>query len=208
MDDTNVESCKVVLLGESGVGKTSIIAQFMDAEFIEDQQATTGATFSTKSISYPEHHKEVSFEIWDTAGQEKYRSLTKMFYKDASIAILVYDVTRLDSYTNIRDFWVEQLKENAPKKIILAIAANKCDLIGEEKVNEEEARQLAAEIGAMFRLTSAKQQIGVEELFRDLGNKFIDPNFDGNKDARKRKTIKVKKQEMEEKEVQKKGKCC
>ena len=67
MDDTNVESCKVVLLGESGVGKTSIIAQFMDAEFIEDQQATTGATFSTKSISYPEHHKEVSFEIWDTA---------------------------------------------------------------------------------------------------------------------------------------------
>ena len=87
----------------------------MDAEFIEDQQATTGATFSTKSISYPEHHKEVSFEIWDTAGQEKYRSLTKMFYKDASIAILVYDVTRLDSYTNIRDFWVEQLKENAPK---------------------------------------------------------------------------------------------
>ncbi len=68
--------------------------------------------------------------------------------------------------------------------------------------NEEEARQLAAEIGAMFRLTSAKQQTGVEELFRDLGNKFIDPNFDGNKDAKKRKTIKVKKQEMEEKETE------
>ena len=87
----------------------------------------------------------MSFEIWDTAGQEKYRALTKMFYKDASIAILVYDITREESFEQIRDFWVDQLKENAPKNMIMAIAANKSDLIAEEKVDETEARNLTEE---------------------------------------------------------------
>ena len=206
MVDCKLESCKVVLLGESGVGKTSIISQFLDQEFAEDQQATTGATFSNKSIIYDQYNKELSFEIWDTAGQEKYRALTKMFYKDASIAILVYDITREESFEQIRDFWVDQLKENAPKNMIMAIAANKSDLIAEEKVDETEARNLAESIGAMFRLTSAKQQTGIEELFRDVGNKYLDPQFDGTKE--KRKTVKVKKEDMNQTEEKKTGRCC
>ena len=86
------ESFKVVLVGESGVGKTSIITQFIDQTFQEDQQSTTGGTFSTKSVKCD--GKTLKFEIWDTAGQERYRSLTKMFYKDANAAVLVYDITR------------------------------------------------------------------------------------------------------------------
>ena len=207
MSDITVESCKVVLLGESGVGKTSIITMFMDNEFTEDQQTTTGATFSTKSLTYDKYHKEISFEIWDTAGQEKYRSLAKMFYKDATIAILVYDITRYDSFEQLRDFWVGQLKDNAPKNLILAIAANKSDLIGEEKVDEGEARKFADSIGAIFRLTSAKQQNGVEDLFRDVGTKVLDPSYDGVRE--KRKSVKTQKIEepIQKAPVKKKG-CC
>ena len=207
MSDITVESCKVVLLGESGVGKTSIITMFMDNEFTEDQQTTTGASFSTKSLTYDKYHSEISFEIWDTAGQEKYRSLAKMFYKDATIAILVYDITRYDSFEQLRDFWVGQLKDNAPNNLILAIAANKSDLIGEEKVDEGEARKFADSIGAIFRLTSAKQQNGVEDLFRDVGTKFLDPSYDGVRE--KRKSVKTQKIEepIQKAPVKKKG-CC
>ena len=99
----SVESFKVVLVGESGVGKTSIITQFIDQTFQEDIQSTTGGTFSTKSVVC-DGGKILKFEIWDTAGQEKYRSLTTMFYKDANAAVMVYDVTRKDSYDEIKNY--------------------------------------------------------------------------------------------------------
>ena len=126
-EDSNAESLKVVLLGESGVGKTSIISQLMEQEFNDEQTATTGATFSTKTMVFD--NKGICFEIWDTAGQEKYRALTKMFYKDAGAAILVYDITRQASFEELKNYWANQVKENAPKKIVLAVAANKSDLI-------------------------------------------------------------------------------
>lgn len=205
--DIQSESCKVVLLGESGVGKTSIISQFMEQEFSDEQTATTGATFSTKSLQFEKYNKEVSFEIWDTAGQEKYRALTKMFYKDAAVAILVYDITRLDSFEELKSYWANQIKENAPKKIIIALAANKSDLYESEKVEESAGREFAKEIGAMFKLTSAKNMSGIEELFKDIGNKFLDPNAEFSEEAkaedmeakeRRKKTIKVKKEEPTE----------
>ena len=112
----SIESFKVVLVGESGVGKTSIISQFVDQTFQEDQQSTTGGTFSTKSILC-EGGKTLKFEIWDTAGQEKYRSLTKIFYKDAGVAILCYDITRKESFEEIQKYWYNQVKEYAPKNI-------------------------------------------------------------------------------------------
>ena len=108
----SIESFKVVLVGESGVGKTSIITQFIDQTFQEDQQSTTGGTFSTKSVIC-EGGKILKFEIWDTAGQEKYRSLTTMFYKDANAAVMVYDVTRKESFDEIKNYWSNQIKENS-----------------------------------------------------------------------------------------------
>ena len=123
--------CKVVLLGESGilypnlgVGKSSIIARYINDTFQNNNMSTTGASFAAKSMFYDEYDRNLKFEvfynltqIWDTAGQEKYRSLTKIFYKDASVAILVYDITRKESFEEIKNYWYNQLKEHAPKKI-------------------------------------------------------------------------------------------
>lgn len=205
MDDSNCESVKIVLLGESGVGKTSILAQLMDQEYNDEQTSTTGATFSTKTMNFEKYDKALCFEIWDTAGQEKYRALTKMFYKDAAAAILVYDITRAESFEELKNYWAEQVKDNAPKKIVLAVAANKSDLIDSEKVDEKSGRAFAKELGAIFKSTSAKNQNGIEELFRDVGFKFLDPNFECSQEAIeeeqrlkaiKRKSMKIKKSEM------------
>ena len=181
MDDSGAESLKVVLLGESGVGKTSIISQLMEQEYNDEQTSTTGATFSTKTMNFGD--KALCFEIWDTAGQEKYRALTKMFYKDAGAAILVYDITREVSFEELKNYWANQVKENAPKKIVLAIAANKSDLIDSEKVDEKTGREFAKEIGAIFKSTSAKNKKGIEELFKEVGNKYLDPNFECSPEA-------------------------
>ena len=117
-DDEQAQTCKVGLLGESGVGKTCIIARFINNTFEENLISTTGASYAGKTMTFDEYGgKSIKFEIWDTAGQEKYRSLTKIFYKDAGAAILVYDITRKDSYEEIKKYWINQIKDFAPKNI-------------------------------------------------------------------------------------------
>ena len=117
-DDEGAQTCKVVLLGESGVGKTCIIARFINNTFEENLISTTGASYAGKTMTFDEYQgRSIKFEIWDTAGQEKYRSLTKIFYKDAAVAILVYDITRKESYEEIQNYWYNQIKEFAPKNI-------------------------------------------------------------------------------------------
>ena len=101
-DNDQEESIKVVLIGESGVGKTSIISQFTKGIFNQDIMSTNGATFSTKKKEFKKSKKTLSFEIWDTAGQEKYRSLAKMFFKDAAVALIVYDITNKPSFEEIQ----------------------------------------------------------------------------------------------------------
>ena len=182
-EDENLESCKVVLLGESGVGKTSIIAQYINQEFTEDQLSTTGATFASKIMYMSTYNKTICFEIWDTAGQERFKSLAKMFYKDAAIIILVYDITRVDSFKELEDYWINQIKEHAPKKIILAIVGNKSDLYEQEIIDENKVRKYADELGAFFTYTSAKNRKGIEELFTEVGNRFCDPNYSFSEEA-------------------------
>ena len=171
MNDSDTESLKIVLIGESGVGKTSIISQFIDQIFQDDQQSTIGGTFSTKTIKCS-NGKTLKFEIWDTAGQEKYRSVTKMFYKDADVAVLVYDITNKYSFEELQKYWVQQVKDSSPKDIILAIIANKSDLIEREEVDEADARNYANEINALFALTSAKNNFGVDDLFLEIAKKY------------------------------------
>ena len=122
MDDEDNEgedakTIKVVILGESGVGKTSIISRFINDTFDEELVTTTGASYVSKSMKFSDKNQVLNFEIWDTAGQEKYRSLTQIFYKDASIAILVYDITNKDSFDELQNYWYEQIKDSAPKNI-------------------------------------------------------------------------------------------
>ena len=177
-DETEENNFKIVLIGESGVGKTSIISQFVDQIFEDDLQTSTGGSFSSKTLTF-NNGKTIKLEIWDTAGQERYRALTKIFYKNALAAVLVYDITRKQSFEELKNYWIKQIKESASENIILAIAANKSDLLDREQVNEDEARNFAKENNALFYETSAKNSIGVNELFIGIGKKFygLDPDL-------------------------------
>ena len=187
IDNDNEESVKVVLIGESGVGKTSIISQFTKGIFNPDLMSTNGATFSTKKKEFKESNKILSFEIWDTAGQEKYRSLAKMFFKDAAVALIVYDVTSKKSFEEIKEYWMDLVKENGPKKVIMYIVGNKIDLSEKEVVNEDEARAFAENENVNFWLTSAKNSTGIDELFNEIGNQYLSPDFNNNEEIKQRK---------------------
>ena len=208
MENGNTKSVKAVLLGESGVGKTCIIARFINNTFENNIMSTTGASYAGKTMAFEEFGgKCIKFEIWDTAGQEKYRALTKIFYKDAGVAILVYDITRKESFDELKDYWYNQIKECAPKNIVIGIAANKCDLYDNEQVSEDEARNFANEIGAVFKLTSASTNQGIEELFKGVGCKVLDPNYSSD-DAEKKNKIVLNDDKDKDKNTKKKKGCC
>jgi len=110
-------TCKVVLIGESGVGKTSIITRYISDTFSNVLMATPGANFTTKTIFLSEQKQSIKFEVWDTAGQEKFRSMAKVFYKNANVCILVYDITRKESFDALKNFWVNEIKANSSPNI-------------------------------------------------------------------------------------------
>jgi Ras-related protein Rab-5C len=212
---SEIESFIVVLVGESGVGKTSIITQFIDQTFQEDQQSTTGGTFSTKSVVC-DNGKTLKFEIWDTAGQERYRSLTKMFYKDANAAVLVFDITRKDSFEELQNYWAQQIKECSPPQIILAVAANKSDLIGKEAVDEEQSRAFANELGAIYVSTTATTVESINELFIEIAKKYTnatDIKIKGDDEVQeqpedKNDNVKLSKEKTNETKERKRGGFC
>ena len=177
-EDEEPIAAKVVLLGESGVGKTSIISQFTVNKFNPRCPTSVSAQFISKKVAFEKYSKTVKFDIWDTVGQEKYRSLAKIFYKDARVIIFVYDITNKDSYTAIKDFWFKETNDNANNEPILALVANKSDLYKDEEVDINEARAYADEIHAIFQSTSALSNTGIDKLFYNLGNKILNPNFD------------------------------
>ena len=211
-DDAEIDytTCKVVLLGEAGVGKTSIISRYVNDTFSDVLMSTTGASFAVKKLEIDPEHK-IKFQIWDTAGQERFRSLAKIFYQNAAVAVLVYDITRRDSFQKLKDFWVKELKENAPSDIILAVAANKSDNYEFEVVSLKEGKELAKEINAIFKSTSSMLSHGIEDLFKLIGEKFINPSLYINeptitkKEEEFRKNIKIK--NAKKQKVEKK-KCC
>ena len=117
MGENEALQCKVVLIGESGVGKTSIINRYISNVFSTNLTATPGASFTTKTVFLKEYEQSIKFEIWDTAGQEKYRSLAKVFYKNAAICILVYDITRKESFDELKNYWINQIKANSSQNM-------------------------------------------------------------------------------------------
>ena len=210
-EEDNLEILKVVLIGESSVGKTSIICQFMDKIFQDDLQSTVGGTFNSKTIKCS-NNKSLKLEIWDTAGQERYRCVTKMFYKDADVAILVYDITNKISFEELQSYWAEQVIESSPKNIMLILAANKYDLIEKEQVDEDEARQYASKINASFITVTAKSSESVDELFKEIAKKYsgsdnveiIEENEEPDFKKIRKESIKVTNQPINKK----KEKCC
>ena len=167
---------KLVFIGDPGVGKTCIISRFLKGTFDAEQITTVGASYASKTIKISETNESLTLDVWDTAGQEKYRSLTRIFFQGAKLAILVYDITRKESFENLKNVWLKELKDHADKNVVLGVAGNKSDLYEKEEVPEQEAREFAKSIGAIFCLTSAQSNSGIEELFEEMGKKFLDPN--------------------------------
>jgi small GTP-binding protein len=193
---------KVVLLGDSGVGKSSIVLRFVADNFKSDAEATIGASYMGKILQFNE--KMIKFNIWDTAGQERYHSLAKMYYRDANAAIMVYDITKKGSFEGLKR-WHKELTEFGPKDIAIIIAGNKEDLVETEAVSPEEAQGFAKSIGALYKKTSAKTNYGVEQIFRELASKIF-PDIDSITPPR-RTTVTVNKSAADKKNQDKKG-CC
>ena len=160
---------KVLLLGDSSVGKTCFLLKYTDKTFQEIHMSTIGLDYRLKTIKL-NNGKNIKLQIWDTAGQDRFRAITKNYYKGANGIILIYDVTSLQTYENIKT-WVNQIKEEAPQNVVIFIAGNKIDLEEERKVSTEEGKRLAEEFGYPFYETSAKDDININEIFDDLVEK-------------------------------------
>ena len=117
MEEEGTITCKVIIIGESGVGKDTIISRFTTNTFKSQLMSTPGANFVTKTVIMEDEKQTIKFEIWDTAGQERYRSLAKVYYKNAAVCILIYDITRKSSFEALKNYWVKEIKENAPPDI-------------------------------------------------------------------------------------------
>ena len=122
-------TCKVVLIGESGVGKTSIISRYTNNTFKSQLMSTPGANFVTKNIILEDENQSIKFEIWDTAGQERYRALAKVFYKNAAVCVLVYDITRKTSFNELKNYWYKENKMNSNEIEEMTTKMNKMDEI-------------------------------------------------------------------------------
>jgi small GTP-binding protein len=161
---------KLILLGESGVGKSSIIHRFVGNNFNADQTPTLGASFMVRTM--PIKDIAVTFNIWDTAGQERYQSLARLYYRKVDVAVLVYDITQRNSYEVLKK-WYGELREYGPKNTVVIIVANKEDLVESEEVDEDEASSFAQSIGAIYTRTSAKTNHGIDKIFKEAAGRIL-----------------------------------
>ena len=164
-DEREDYKLKVVIVGDSGVGKSNLIKRFTTNEFNEHSKATVGVEFLSRS--YKINDKIFKIEMWDTAGQERYKSITAAYYKGAKGALIVYDTTSARSFENV-DKWLGEIKEKAGKDIKLIILGNKIDLKDKKVVSTEQALTRAKELDIPLMETSAKDATNVKEAFHDL----------------------------------------
>jgi Ras-related protein Rab-1A len=153
---------KIVVVGNSGVGKSNIIVRYADNKFIEIHMSTIGVDFRVKTIKVDD--KLIKLQLWDTAGQERFKSITSSYYKGANAIIIVYDVTSRDSFINL-DKWIDDIDKYTSYDVIKVIIGNKTDLTDKRSVSYEEGAQFAKTNGMIYAEASAKNSTGIEELF-------------------------------------------
>ena len=170
-EEKEIISLKVTLIGNTAVGKTALINQFVNNSYIDNPIATIGCDKFSKIERI--NNLKIKLNLWDTAGQERFRSLSPMFLKGSNIVILVYDITNKNSFEEIEHFWLDIVKENTTN-FILSVAANKSDLYQKEEVNEEVGRNFAEREGAYFFITSAKNYNTTQQLFLELAQLYIE----------------------------------
>ena len=181
------EDIKVILVGEPGTGKTSLINVTIGKMFTENSPSTLISTFVKKEFN--KNNKQYILNIWDTAGQEKFRAMTKIFIKNSKIVILVYSINSKETYDGLKEYWFNIITEALGDEPIIAMVGNKSDLFLEEQIKEEEAKEFARENGIKFKLVSAKEDPdGFIEFLEELLDEYLRLN---NKDTLKRETINI-----------------
>ena len=171
---------KLVFLGEQIVGKSSIVTRFMSDSFDNTYQPTIGIDYLSKCMSSED--KTIRLQLWDTAGQERFRSLIPSFIRDASVAVIVYDITNANSFHQTSK-WIEEVRAERGKDAIIIIVGNKTDLSDKRQVTTEEGEKKANELNVMFLETSAKAGYNVEQLFRHIASS--QPGMDHTEPERK-----------------------
>jgi small GTP-binding protein len=165
---------KILLLGDSSVGKTCFLLRYADDTFNDNHISTIGLDYRLKMVNL-DNDKIVKMQIWDTAGQDRFRAITKNYYKGAHGIILMYDITSQVSFNNIKN-WVSQIKENTSDKVKIVLVGNKCDIENQRKIPTEEGEKLAKEYSLKFFETSAKKNICIEETFGYLTKEIYNLN--------------------------------
>ncbi len=171
MDAAQNLDAKVVVIGNSGVGKTCIVLRYVQNRFVPHTASTIGASFVMKKLHVDD--VKITLQIWDTAGQERFKSMAPMYYRGAVAAILAFDITSEASF-NALELWYEELRKEIPGDIALAVACNKADLGAKRSVPMKRAEEYAASIGAKVYKTSAKDNEGIEEMFIDIARQVTD----------------------------------
>ena len=197
-DEDNYEMMfKVVLVGDSFVGKTNIMSKYLKDEFHEDSKATVGVEFGSKQFTIEGH--SIKAQIWDTAGQERYKAITSAYYKGAKGAFVVYDITRKTSFESI-DRWVNDLTAAADKKITIVVIGNKCDLEDQRQITKEQGEEKSAKLEVAFLETSALSgenldkafELMMNEIYKKCHEEMLAENdleiIDGGKDINLRKS--------------------
>lgn len=168
---------KVVLLGNSGAGKSSIAQRFVYDQFNHYSESTIGASFFTRIMQLENSNgkRTMKFHVWDTAGQEKYHALAPMYYRGAMAAVLVYDIVSVVSFRSLKS-WLQRLREFGPKDLVLIIVGNKCDLHDKRQIPKEEAELYSQQEGCIYIETSARDGINVELVFEEIARSLQSKN--------------------------------
>ena len=162
---------KVILIGDSGVGKTNIMSKFLKNQFLEDSKATVGVEFGSKLFIQQGH--KIKAQIWDTAGQEKYKAITSAYYKGSKGALVIYDITQKETFANIEK-WVNDLKCKGDPKITIIIIGNKNDLEEKRQISKEQGEEKAKSFGCAFLETSAFSGDNIEKAFEMMVKEIYD----------------------------------
>ena len=168
---------KFIVIGDSSVGKSNILLRYTQNEFNQEYQSTIGVEFGAKNIKI--NNKIYRIQIWDTAGQENFRSITRAYYKNSVCALVVYDITKRESFENVQS-WIQDCRNQSPKTIIMVLVGNKNDLENERDVSFDEGEQFAKNNNMIFYETSAKTGKNVNEIFENTVNnisKKIEENY-------------------------------
>ena len=168
---------KLILIGDSGVGKSNLLLRFADDWYSENYISTIGVDFKIKTIQIA--GKTIKLQIWDTAGQERFRTITSSYYRGAHGIMVVYDVTDKNTFQNLKQ-WISEVNRHASSHVNKMLIGNKCDLVNQKEVETEVAREFANELGMNFFETSAKNSTNVDEAFHEMACNIMKRIDDGN----------------------------